>query len=755
MVALFGFGTTFDSWYYLAVSAIGVAIGLVVAHIIAALRWDWTIGLVGAVGAYFLFGGAIAVRQDLIGSVLPTWPTLIELWNLLIHGWKQLVTTLPPVSGTGRFLALPFVLALVASAGAYGLARAYKALAWPVLPLAGLFGLVIALGTDISHADLSYTLLPQGLLWVLLMVTWNSYRSRTRSRLATGARTFRFSRLAGGVGILLAAALAATVTAPYLPGVNSTREIIRNHVQVPIENSPYHGPLASFRKFSSESQKDRYYYDKTLLTVEGAEPGSLLRFAVLDSYDGWVWGASGSGFLKVGSRIPTTIDGVPMTGDAVNMTVTIGQTYAEQAPLNVWVPNLGYATEISFNGDNARQHDQGLVYDMRKGQGLVLDQFKSNDVFQVTSIKTPTITSADDLNQEIVPSGMILVPAERTEFLAADLALMSEGKLAPWDQLKATAVSFANGSWSDGTEGPGREQYRPGHGQGRLKTFLEGLPNCVGSDEHYAAMFALFANRIGYPARVVFGATMPVLGNEVRGQDVTVWVEIRTTDGWVAIHPSVFIPDRENFTADERPKIQDDPNEVSPVPEKKPKEPNTDELGGEASGDITPPFDPPKPGDLPAWGWVAVGTGSSLGLLFLLTTLLLIIKGVRAWSRRTRGTYVNRIAAGWADAIDRARDVGIKVTAAQTRTEQALGMAGTPLLALAASSERAMFQPAAPDREIVTAYWDEVRALKAELLGERRGLKKLWSRITPRSLWPAPKVKATRLPRPHRTPGVS
>lgn len=58
-----------------------------------------------------------------------------------------------------------------------------------------------------------------------------------------------------------------------------------------------------------------------------------------------------------------------------------------------------------------------------------------------------------------------------------------------------------NGSWSNGTK-QGEQMYLPGHGVGRLARFTAEL---VGSDEHYAAAYALMVNRLGYPARVVLG----------------------------------------------------------------------------------------------------------------------------------------------------------------------------------------------------------------------------------------------------------
>ena len=56
-----------------------------------------------------------------------------------------------------------------------------------------------------------------------------------------------------------------------------------------------------------------------------------------------------------------------------------------------------------------------------------------------------------------------------------------------------------------------RRSTTPGHNLHRLTDDTGGVnsPFVVGNDEQYAAWMALLANRIGVPARVVFGAVVP------------------------------------------------------------------------------------------------------------------------------------------------------------------------------------------------------------------------------------------------------
>ena len=721
IVALFGFATTFDTWHYLVVSAIGLILGITIAHLVRALRWHWTLAVVGAALIVAVFGGPVALRRGLVANVVPTWTTMTELWAMSIHGWKQLVTTLAPVAGTGVFLTLPFILAVFAGASAFALARSYRSNALPLIPLGALFALVIALGTDTP-----LMLGVQTLTWLALLLAWSSIRASARVTMGT-KRSLRPSRFLGGVGILLAAALAASVAGPVLPGIHPPREILRNHVKPPIDLNQYPSPLASFRKFSSQELGNQSFYDKPLLSIDGATEGQLIRFAVLDSYDGLVWGAGASGFRRIGSQIPTVVDGVDVVGEPVNLSVTIGDVYASQAALSIWVPSLGHATTIDVDAS----HDEALVFDLHKGQALVLDHLRSGDVVRMSTIPVPTVM---DLKTPHSPAGQLLVMDDRSAFMAETLHLVTGGSVSRWEQLAGLAQGLQQGYWSDGTK-KNESQYTPGHGEARLKHFWALLPGYVGSDEHYAAIFALGANRLGFPARVVFGAIMPKDSTIVTGQDVTAWVEIDTVDGWIAIHPSLFIPDRDRVPEETQQEVFEPQDDIPPIVPPTPKDPpgasdhTKGRLGQQREGkDID--------GDGSWWQLPLIGAGAGIGILGLLILGLLAAKAVRANARRHRGGPPNQIAAGWIEVLDRARDLGMKVPRASTRYEQALAIDSDVFVGLAASTDRAMFQRQDPDDTIVTGYWAEVASAKTALLSDRRGLRRFWARINPRSLMP-------------------
>jgi len=725
VIGLTGFATTFGSWYFIAVGAIGAALAILVAYIIRAFKWHWTFALLGATGLYFVAGGPVAVRRDLIGGILPTWGTETALAHLAIGGWKELLTTFPPVDGGSQFLALPFALSLLVAGTSYALTRRYSFLPAGLIPQGILMCLVISLGAETPFHPVWL-----GLAWAVAAMVWMAYRSHMRGRLATSGSRSSLTRLVGGALMLAAAGGAAYWAGPNMPGVGSGRDILRDIVASPIDVTQYPSPMPSFRKYSSVALSDTFFYDKVLLTVDGAQPGDLVRFSVLDSYDGWVWGAGGGGFRRVGTEIPAVADGSP-GGTPVDLTVTIGAVYASQAPLNVWIPSLGYSTSIDFSGTDAAQHEDSMAYDMSKGQGLLLDQFKPGDIVHISTVKLPVAGS-----EPLSPSGPVLVTNERTDFLSADLDKLTGGQQARWDQLTDMAEGFKKGGWTDGTTRPGESQYGPGDGQDRLTAFLGTLPNYAGSDEQYAAMFALAANRIGYPTRVVFGARMPDSGSDqIKGSDVTIWVEVHTSSGWVALPPDFFIPPRDRAPEPPPPVESNPPETVPDIAPANPKLPpddlngmNTKAQTGQAASAVE---------QSSTWVWVAVTiVGSVVGFVGLVLAVLLGSKAVRAWYRRQRGTPVSQISGGWAEVLDRLRDLGVAIPRQMTRTELAAALDLDPLRCLAASTDRAMFQEKAPDQEIVDGYWVEVDQTKELLLSGRIGPRRFWVRISPRSLLP-------------------
>lgn len=702
LLGLLGFATSFDSARYLILGLLGTVLGLLLAHLSNVLRWHWTVPLLAAAAFYLVLGGALAVPDGLLAGFIPSLATFSALISLLIGGWKELLTTLAPLPGDSAQVALVYLIGLVAGAAGFSVARrsrsTWTAAVVPFLVLAA----SILLGTHEPAAVLA-----QGLGFAAIAFGWLTVRAQRRRRLV-GTGAANLVRVGLGVGVLVVAIGGGFLLGPAIGGGQPDRVILRSYVQPPVELPSYTSPLVGFPKYSSDVPERKRYYDEELVSMSSSAPVRLLRFEVLDSYSGIAWSATAGGggsamtaFQRMGSSLPNQ-----PSGDIVEAKLTIAGAYAAIPELAPWVPSIGQAKAISFAGDDAASHLRSFRFNLSTGQGLVPDSLRAGDQVLLSGAPTPEIGEG-----ELVSGGTPALSTSDSEFIAGYLGkLIPDTKASPGAQLRQAMAAMSNGYFSDGTK-PKELNHASGHDQRRLAAFLAD-DDLIGSDEQYAATLGLVAARLGFPSRVVFGAVVPADG-VVRGKDVHAWVEVQLEGGtWAAIPPSSFIPTRspdeiqQKKNRDAAPTIVPPPNPIRP--------PSTFESWFE--------FDP---------GLLSSGSGWDRFLQVLLlilrwagppiTVLALIVGGIlgaktlRRRRRRTRGAVTARIAGGWREAVDYARDLGHRVPLAATRQEQVLALGRAELVDLAALADRAIFGPGDPSEESVDAYWEQVAAVRTQL----------------------------------------
>jgi hypothetical protein len=703
VLGLVGFRTTFDSPLYLAAGILGILIGVGLSHVANVLRQPIIViaGLV--IAAYFLVGGFVGVRERMVGGVVPTPQSLSGLSAVAVGGWKDLLTTLPPVDGAGQLVVLPYLLGLLGGTVGFTLARRTR-LPWSavVTPLV-VSSIVILLGTRTPAAAL-----PIGLGTAVMAAGWVVVRARRLSLITVGGSESagRRARLLTGAALLVVAALAATVAAPLLTGSTPReRVVLRAYVEPPFDPTSYPSPVAGFRKYTEGAKA---VWDQTLLSVSGLPAGSRLRFATLDAYSGTAWGAgtasSDTTRPDTYQRVGTAIE-QPSVADPQAYTVTVEAAYAAITDLNVWLPSAGPATKVEFSGGTAAAHAASLRYNLALGQGIVPDRLRTGDIVHLSGAVTPVSSSGS-----VIPGTGVLMDSASFAFLAPQATKWGGGQGDPWAQLMSVAKHLKlNGAYSDGTSAA-EAQYLPGHGVGRLLTFAN-LKQPVGNDEQYAAVFALMANQLGVPARVVMGATVPE-GGAVRGQDVHVWAEVLASDGtWVGVPESVFMPDRSKKPdQQEPPAAQNFDSKVVPPPPASRPPGSADSFGtadAGAEGLIDAPVDPGFV--MPAWILTTARiAGPPLAVVLASCAVIVLAKGVRRRRRRTRGAPTARLAGGWREIVDRAADLGAPVAAAATRREQGIGLSVLGVRDLADDADAGVFGPGEPSDADVADYWSRV-----------------------------------------------
>lgn len=713
-LALLGLRTSYEGWTYLLVGLLGLVLGVLLGQLAHLLRQPVITLAVLTVAAFFLLGGAVALHPRGLSASLPLPATLATLAHQGIYGWKELLTTLPPVAGDGPLLVLPYLLGLVAGAGGMALATRLRSPMLPVLAPVLLLAAVILLG--VQHPT---DLLVQGGLVAAVALGWVALRAaRLRPPLQSG--TGGTARAASGLLLVTLAAGLGVLAGPSMPGAAShDRLVLRNYVTPPFDIGQYASPLASFRRYT-KPQTGRRLYDTPLYTVkaEGLPAGALLRLATLDRYDGTVWGASNrpglpgepvAAFQRVGTRIDNHAPGTP-----VHVTITV-----RDGGERVWLPTIGTLRSIEFHGVNGDRHAESFRYNVVTGTGVAPDGLAPGDSYSFdASVADLTLRPRD------TASGLGQVAVADSPCPNVVQGWLEDAALEPaLAQVRAVAARLRHGAYSDG--GRGQERYLPGHSVGRLHGFACAGKQMVGNDEQYAAMMALAANQLEVPARVVLGAAVGADGT-VRGRDIHAWVELRTGDGSWRVLPTKEFLGRED--PDNQPPSQPEPITGKVLPPPAPVHPpasagdvSSDELNRKSRSKTSD-----SPFHLPYLVWLAIRfvVGPLLALALVVGTIT-ALKGRRRRRRRTRGSPATRLAGGWGELLDHARELGRPLPAGRTRREQAAVLDVDGVHQLAAEADAGIFGPGDHPEPRVHRFWEEIDAMRGRM-SRAAGWRRRW-----------------------------
>jgi transglutaminase-like putative cysteine protease len=700
-----GFGPVWGSTGYLVPAVGGAVVGLAVAWLGAWRRWPAVTVLAVAVVGYVLFGGALALPADAIAGVVPSLTTVTDLLLGAVTGWKEFVTTVPPLASFPELAVVPYLLMLVTGLLAGTIAWRSRRAAWAMLPVAVAFVGVILLGTVIAAYPVVQGLVlgGVGLLWAGWRVTAARLGEHQITTEASRAATRRlwWHRVRTGAAMLAVGGVAAAFAAPALLP-DEPRTVLRETVVPPLDLYEYVSPLTAFRKYAKDMREDE------LFTVSGLPAGAKMRLATLDTYNGVVYdvssGLPGSGvYTRAGEEIATVAPGTPTRLD-----VAVGD-YA-----GVWVPDTGQLEGVSYTGDRARELSETTYYNATTGTALTTAGLQPGDTYTLDTLVTVE-PSEEDLRAaaidqtDVPPLTKGVLPAS----LAGKAAQFMGEETDPVEQLFALRDGLvASGVFSSGldTQPPSR----PGHSADRVDQLLAD-EEMVGDDEQFAVALALMANQAGIPARVVMGFYPDPEKNPLEpgeaftatGADVHAWAEVPFVGyGWV---PITAIPDEDN-------KIQPEPKSLQ-VP-KPPilEDPEPPEEPAEAEAGKVDDEDKEK-ADEDGFDWgqaflVGVAVAVPLALLALPIVLVLAYKARRRARRRAADRPVDRVSGGWREVLDAATDLGTSVPAGATRREGAGVLAqtygATATIPLAHRADATVFGSGEPTEQEIEAFWADV-----------------------------------------------
>jgi len=728
-IALSAFGSSFTGSTYLVVGMLGALVAVLATHLTRAAGWPFISAVVVCVVVFFLLGGPLCLRSLGDSAVLPSGSTLARVADQAVFGWKDLLTTLPPIDGDGPLLVLPWLAGMVAGLVGLGLSGLKVRRVWlhamlPVVGVTAVLAVAIVLGVRRPES------LPlQGAAFAGLALTWLALRARRMSATVQGGST-SWIRVAGSAAMLVAAA-ALALPASALIAEDDGRVVARNFVEPPFDIGRYPSPLAGFRTYVDPKGRpdSTNVYDKTLMDVTGVEPGTRIRFATMDRYDGMVWGATDNALPEEADdsfqRVSSTIDN-PVEGEEVDVTVTLGEGFS-----GVWLPTVGALESMEFETADARSKAEVFRYNLATSTGVVPTGLQPGDRYSFTAVRpddslTPTTTASDELSPLPPETAFIQGPAEKwTEKAASD----------PMSRVFAAAEHLrTEGRYSDGI-GRTERVYVAGHSVWRLSDEFVNAPQIVGNDEQYAATMALIAGDIGVPARVVLGAEVPE-GGRVTGKDVSAWVELRAADGsWRTLPTDAFMSTTP--PADQIPETNT-PMSGTVIPPPNPIPPPSD-AGEQSDADLKERKATRKKkeaeeegGLLPGVpGWLGVVVTYVGGPLLLLALLLGAVVGLKVWRRHRRRSADSasaRFVGAWRELVDHARDLGqvVPLGPTVTRREQSRGIVSEQAPTLARRADSSVFGPSVPERGAATTYWEAVDAERRAMshgVGRRQRLR--------------------------------
>ena len=726
-LALSGFATSFTGSTFLVVGLVGVVLGAAVTHTTRALHWPLVAPVVILSVLFLLLGGPLCLRSVGDTAFVPGGATLGTLMDQAIFGWKEMLTTLPPVDGDGPLLVLPWLLGLVAgflgtTLSGVRLRRSWLSAVLPVIGLSAVLVAVILLG--VRRPD---SVLVQGAVFAAASLGWLAVRSRRTSAIVHGG-TSGVARVALGAAlVVLASGLAMPVSALVMDGGDDDRVVVRSWVEPPFDIGRYPSPLAGFRKYVDlrpESDPTNVF-DKTLFTIEGAPEGTRVRLAAMDSYDGLVWGASNDAIPGAADdsfqRVSTTIDN-PAEGKPIEASVTIGEGYS-----GVWLPTVGALQRLDFRLGDPALKAESFRYNLATSTAVVPAGVREGDTYSFTAVQAD-----DSVDEQTVASTSLAPLPDDTGFLKESAQVWSGEAATPMAQVLTIAEHLRSaGKYSDGVT-KAEQVYHPGHHVARLSDGFINDQQMVGNDEQYAAVMALLANEVGVPARVVLGAVVPA-GGVVTGADVQAWVELRAADGtWRTLATERFMSDEPPA---ERLPETDTPMSGTVVPPPAPIPPPSD-AGDQSDADLKERKtkkdekqavpDKPLIDRLPGWVLVvATYVGGPLVLLLAILGSIMGLKGLRRHRRRSSASMSARIVGAWRELVDHARDLGhpVPLGPTVTRREQSAVIVSGSAPALARRADGFVFGPTVPAQDVAATFWETVeserRAMSAAV-GRRR-----------------------------------
>ena len=691
----------YGSQQLLVAISVTMLAGVALATAAMLRRWGPLLQLAATLGVLIAIAVPLAAPASLRGG-FPSWENLGTVYAAIWTSWRRLTTIDLPV-GTDDGLLMPVVM-LVLVAMVLGLGLILRTQKGEVAALMPIMIMIWALlwGTPTPSPIWQPMLLAAAS--VAHVTILRQARRRRRAERTTSSLPRRFS--AGLLAIVLAVLIGAGSALSTQLG---DRVVLRESPREPTTVLAETSPLASFRSnFDDDSR------GAVMMTVSGLAVDDRVRIAVLDQYNGEVFTAGVAGLVRTSGR-------APVSSDSRQIGVSI-ENYD-----GVWIPAVGDVRSVTFVGPRASDLSQSLLTD--RGGDLIASTAgltQGDGYSMMVGSPAATVDAVQSLEPAAYDGDSFQLPVSALSWLAAK----TRGTNSQGEALASVVYGLRDeGYLSHGLE-ESEAASRPGHSSSRLETLFS-ADHLVGDQEQFAAAAALMARELGFPSRVVVGY-LPNEGGTaaIRGSDASAWIEVATTDGWIAID---VVPGNKGVPEERESSSHPDQQPLPPVPPQLPEggQPDANEQGLKTNP-VQPPHDE---GDNRLWlRWLLV-IGGLLVVLALPFVIIVLVKTLRSRYRRHVGDPQRRALGAWRDFVDLAIDRGRELEGDRTRQEYAGD--DPDVLEFAVQVDAAVFGREPIDEAVIEDLWRRRGSILGDIDAERSWFDRLVARLTLRSLAPA------------------
>jgi transglutaminase-like putative cysteine protease len=631
--------------------------------------------------------GAAAVVVSALATALVSDGAVGDAFIGLVRGPRQILTTEWP---SPRWPTLLVALSAVTAAATYLAVALSIRLRWrlaPLLPVAVAFVALVAAAA------------PGGKVWppaVLLAV------SAALLALLRRAQAARLSvRSVGGLAVGVAVAVALVVV-----NADAVRSDPRS-ITAPLSELSVVDPISEvIAQRRAEETIDLY----RVTTDDGSLPRRW-RTAVVGGYTGEGWTVAGA-VRPVGLQISSA-------DEADTQVLQVELLRSDQ-------------TLLAVPGRLVRS-DLSLATDVDRTLFRVLPGARSGDI---------EVVRVDDLPATFSGRVGSVQPSEAEQSFS-QVAISLAGAGSPAEKITTLSDRMRTDFELDDSVGGGMQQPL-------LTLFLNDTRR--GTTEQFVSGFVLMARSLGIDARVATGYELSDLAaGLITTDDASMWVEVRTDDGYRAVdvlpEPAVEEPDEPDL-----PQTGQAPPAVQP-----PDPPQSEETDDEEIPEtVTPPPAPTWWDRVRPWVLRATLGLAALVLLGVAATLMVLVVKARRRSGLRNGPPESRIRRAWTLATDELVDAKVPLRPNDsTRAIADAGATAFPQAAAAMSSlaliaDRATFsaRPCAPEHaDFAVALLTDVQdGMRLDTPWRER----VRRTMSPRSLLPGSRSPLRRHPRARR-----